>query len=81
MPGALVLQQTCDPTDQEVIQQYAFNIQWHYSLNISAETDYAKYISLKTSWNNQSIIVQNNLEEDIFTADTNELAQVFKVNI
>ncbi|MEA3428462.1 MAG: transposase, partial [Thermodesulfobacteriota bacterium] len=38
MLGALILQQTFDLTDEETIQQYAFNIQWHYSLNISEET-------------------------------------------
>ncbi len=81
MLGALILQQTFDLTDEETVQQYAFNIQWHYSLNISEETDNAKYISLKTLWNNRNIIVQNNLEEDIFTAGTNKLAQIFKVNI
>lgn len=81
MLGTLILQQTFDLTDEETVQQYAFNIQWHYSLNISEESDNAKYISLKTLWNNRNIVAQNNLEDDIFTAGTNELAQVFKVNI
>jgi len=81
MLGALILQQTFDITDEETIQQYAFNIQWHYSLNISEESDEAKYISLKTLWNNKNIIVQNNLVDDIFNAGTSKLAQVFKVNI
>ena len=79
--GALILQQTFDLTDEETIQQYAFNIQWHYALNVSAESDRAKYISLKTLWNIRNIVVQNNLEKDIFNAGTNQLAQVFEVNI
>jgi len=79
--GALILQQTFDLTDEETIQQYAFNIQWHYSLNISEESDDAKYISLKTVWNNRNIVAQNNLEDDIFKAGTDKLAQVFNVNI
>ncbi|MBW2246734.1 MAG: transposase [Deltaproteobacteria bacterium] len=81
MLGALILQQTFDLTDEETIQQYAFNIQWHYSLNISEESDDAKYISLKTVWNNRNIVAQNNLEDDIFKAGTDKLAQVFNVNI
>jgi len=81
MIGALILQQTFDLTDEETIQQYAFNIQWHYSLNISEESDDAKYISLKTLWNNRNIVVKNDLEDDIFKASTNRLAQVFNVNI
>jgi hypothetical protein len=80
MLGALILQQSFDLTDEETVQQYAFNIQWHYSLNMREETDEAKYISLKTLWNNRNIVAQNNLEEDIFKAGTEKLAQVFKVN-
>lgn len=80
MLGALILQQSFDLTDEETVQQYSFNIQWHYSLNISEETDDAKYISLKTLWTNRNIISQNNLEDDIFNAGTIKLAEVFKVN-
>ncbi len=80
MLGALILQQAFDLTDEETVQQYAFNIQWHYSLNISEESDNAKYISLKTLWNNRNIISANNLEKDIFQAATDNLAQAFKVN-
>jgi len=80
MLGAQILQQAFDLTDEETLQQYAFNIQWHYSLNISEESDSAKYISSKTLWNNRNIISSNQLEEQIFTAGTEKLAEVFKVN-
>lgn len=40
--GVLVLQQTLDLDDQETIHQLAFNIQWHYALNITEESDSAK---------------------------------------
>ena len=80
MLGALILQQTFDLTDEETTQQYAFNIQWHYSLNISEESDSAKYISLKTLWSNRNIVAQNNLEDDIFNAGTTTLVEVFNVN-
>jgi hypothetical protein len=81
MIGALVLQQTLDLTDEETVRAYAFDVQWHYALNVTEESDEAKYISLKTLWNNRNIIAQNNLEDDIFKASTNRLAKVFKVNI
>ena len=80
MLGALILQQSFDLTDEETVQQYAFNIQWHYCLNISEESDNAKYISLKTLWNTRNIISENKLEKAIFQAATDRLAQVFKVN-
>ena len=79
--GALILQQSFDLTDEESVQQYAFNIQWHYALNITEESDSAKFISLKTLWTNRSIVTQNNLEDDIFQAGTQKLARVFKVNL
>lgn len=77
--GALILQQSFDLTDEETVQQYAFNIQWHYALNIYEETDEAKYLSLKTLWNDREIVARNNLEEEIFEAGTQRLAEVFKV--
>ncbi|MCD6584655.1 MAG: transposase, partial [Desulfobacteraceae bacterium] len=78
--GALILQQQFDLTDIETVQQYAFNIQWHYALNIIEESDSAKYLSEKTLWNNRNIVVQNNLDDDIFKSCTDKLAQVFNVN-
>lgn len=80
MIGALILQQTLDLTDEETVQQFAFNIQWHYALNITEESDAAKYISLKTLWNSRNIVASNRLEKKIFTSATTELARVFKVN-
>jgi hypothetical protein len=32
--GVLLLQQTMDLTDKAAIEQLAFNIQWHYALNV-----------------------------------------------
>ena len=78
--GALVLQQSFDLTDEEAVQQYAFNIQWHYALNIDEESDSAKYLSPKTLWSSRNIVAQNNLEDDIFEVATERLAQVFNVN-
>ena len=81
MVGALILQQTLDLTDEETVREYAFDLQWHYALNITEESDTAKYLSLKTLWNNRNIVSSNNLEADIFKAGTGKLAQVFGVNI
>jgi len=81
MIGALVLQQTLDLTDEETVREYAFDTQWHYALNITEDSDKAKYLSLRTLWNNRNIVARNNLEKDVFNAGTDKLAQVFKVNI
>ena len=78
--GALLLQQAHDLTDEETVNQVAFNIQWHYALNITEESDSAKYICPKTLWNMRSIVVDNGLDATLFENITNKLATVFKVN-
>ena len=78
--GTLLLQQTFDLTDDETVNQLAFNIQWHYALNITEESDSAKYICPKTLWNMRSIVVDNDLDATVFDRITEKLAKVFKVD-
>lgn len=78
--GVLVLQQSLDLTDVETVNQLAFNIQWHYALNITEESDSAKYFSEKTLWNMRSIAVENALESALFEDITAKLADVFNVD-
>ena len=78
--GVLVLQQSLDFDDEETINQLAFNIQWHYALNIAEESDSAKYFCPKTLWNMRSIAVENGLEALLFDGIANKLADVFNVN-
>jgi hypothetical protein len=78
--GALVLQQTHDLSDEETVNQLSFNIQWHYALNITEESDSAKYMCPKTLWNMRSIVVDNGLDAVIFDHTTDKLSKVFKVN-
>ena len=78
--GALVLQQTHDLTDEETVEQLAFSTQWHYALNITEETDSAKYMCPKTLWNMRSIVVDNGLETILFESITSKLATVFNVD-
>src|SRR3990170_3248600 len=77
--GSLVLQQAHDLTDDETVNQLAFNIQWHYALNITEESDSAKYMCPKTLWNMRSIVVNNTLDAILFDRVTDKLAKVFKV--
>jgi Transposase DDE domain/Transposase domain (DUF772) len=78
--GALILQQAHDLTDDETVNQLAFNIQWHYALNITEESDSAKYICPKTLWNMRSIVVDHTLDATVFDHITDKLAKVFKVD-
>lgn len=78
--GVLILQQTHDLTDQEAAEQLAYNIQWHYALNISEESDSAKYMCPKTLWNMRTIVAEHGLEDTVFNAGTQKLADVFGVD-
>jgi hypothetical protein len=78
--GMLILQQAFDLTDEETSDQLSYNIQWHYALNISEESDSAKYVCTKTLWNIRNIVIENGLDSLLFERATNKLAASFKVN-
>ena len=78
--GTLLLQQTMDLTDAQTLEQLSFNIQWHYALNITEESDGAKYISQKTLWHWRQVLTEHHLDQMIFDQISTKLAMVFKVN-
>jgi hypothetical protein len=78
--GVLVLQQTLDLTDQDTVAQLAFNLQWHYALDIADERDESKYLCEKTLWNIRNVVIENNLDKYFFEQSTDVLAKVFKVD-
>ena len=78
--GVLLFQQINDLTDEEACQQLAFDLRWHYALNLSEESDAAKYICPKTLWNLRSILTENSIDVDIFEVVRDKLAKIFKVN-
>ena len=78
--GLLVLQQTLDLDDEEAIEQLAFNIQFHYALDITEESDAALYICPKTLWTMRRIAVENGLDSILFQSGTQKLASIFNVD-
>lgn len=78
--GVLVLQQMHDLSDEETVTQLAFNIQWHYALNITEESDSAKYMCPKTLWTMRHLAAEHDLDAMAFETITDKLATVFKVN-
>jgi hypothetical protein len=78
--GVMVLQQSLDLSDEETVEQFAFNTQWHYALNITEESDSAKYMCPKTLWNIRSTVIKNQLDTILFDRTTSKLAEVFNVN-
>ena len=77
--GALLFQQMMDLTDTQTLEQLSFNIQWHYALNITEESDSAKYISEKTLWHWRQVLIEQRLDQLIFDQISTKLAKVFNV--
>jgi hypothetical protein len=81
MIGLMVLQQMNDLTDEEAVDQFAYNLQWHYALNITSTADTAAYVSPKTLWNMRDLLIERNLYQVIFEEVVTTLADVFKVDV
>jgi hypothetical protein len=81
MIGLMVIQHMNDLTDQEAADQFAYNLQWHYALNITSTTDADAYVSPKTLWNMRSLLIELNLYQVIFEEVVTKLADVFKVDV
>jgi len=80
MLGVMILQQMHDLTDEETIHQYAFNMQWHYALDITDESDQASYLCAKTLWTMRHLLTDRNLYGVLFESVTDKLAKVFSVD-
>ena len=78
--GALVFQQMHDVTDEETVRQLAFNIEWHYALDLSGESDEGKYVCLRTLWTMRQLLVEKKLDQLLFDSVTKKLASVFSVD-
>ena len=80
MMGALLIQQMFDLTDEETARQFAFNIEWHYALDITDNSDESAYVSLKTIWSMRELITQTGLHDIIFDTVAEKLIAEFKVS-
>lgn len=80
MVGLMILQQMHDLTDAEAIEQFAFNIKWHYALNITGSSDQASYVSLKSLWNMRKLLTEEGLHAVLFDKVCQKLANIFNVD-
>ena len=79
--GLMVIQHMLDLTDEETSSQAAFNLQWHYALNITSTADADTYISPKTLWTMRDNLTYRNLYNDIFECITDKIGKVFSVDV
>jgi hypothetical protein len=80
MLGLVLIQQMEDCTDEQAIQQFAFNLMWHYALNITDASDTASYVSPRTLWNLRDIVAQHGLQDALFENVTNALKKLFALD-
>ncbi|SRR6266545_179098 len=81
MLGLMVIQQMNDLTDEEAVDQFAYNLQWQYALNITSTDDADAYVSPKTLWNMRDILIELDLYQVIFEEVVTKLAEVFRVDV
>jgi hypothetical protein len=80
MLGIALLQQMHDLTDEETVDQVAFNLKWHYALNLSEGKGGDVYVCPKTLWSLRELLSENDLSVTIFTTATEKLAKLFSVD-
>ena len=80
MAGALILQQMHDLSDEETQSALAFNLSWHYALDITDESDASTYFSERTLRNYRRIILDENLAPVLFGELTDRLVKAFGVD-
>jgi len=77
--GAMLLQQMLDLTDEEVVRALAFDIQWHYALDLPNATGDSVYMCPKTVWTFRQMAMEEGLDGAAFEKITGELLKIFKV--
>ncbi|MDX8408875.1 MAG: transposase, partial [Mariprofundales bacterium] len=80
MMGLMVLQQMHDLTDDEAVSLFAFNLQWHYALNITESDDAHAYVCPRSLWEMRSIMSEHGLEQKVFEVVTDKLAKVYDID-
>jgi hypothetical protein len=80
MLGIVLLQQMEDLTDEEAVQQFSFNIMWHYALSITDPSDVSSYVSPRTLWSLRDMVGRFGLEQALFDNVTDALKKLFELD-
>lgn len=80
MMGVMILQQMHDFTDEQTVEQFCFNIQWHFALNITNPGDTAAYVCPRSIWTMRHIMTENNLYSELFENLSDHLSRLFKID-
>jgi hypothetical protein len=78
--GVLILQQLQDISDDKVRDELAFNIAWHYALDITDSSDASMYISERTVRKYRQLVIKEGLDGILFNTLTDALIKEFQVD-
>jgi len=78
--GAMILQQMHNLTDKETIDQFSFNIKWHYALNITSSDDTHSYICERTLWEMRSLMSRYGIDQKVFDIVAKHLANICELD-
>lgn len=76
--GSLILQQMFDLTDAQAVESVAFNMAWHFALDLRDDAD--AYLCERTLRNYRHKVIALGLDELLFKGLTDALIQAFGVN-
>ncbi len=76
--GVLLLQQLHDLTDAHTVEALAFNMAWHYALDVRSEAD--SYFCEKTLRNYRRLFIEQGFDEVLFRGLTDRLVRAFAVD-
>lgn len=76
--GVLILQQLHDLTDAATVEALAFNLAWHYALDVEDESD--AYLCEKTLRNYRRRVIDQGLDQVLFQTLTDQLVKAFAVD-
>lgn len=80
MLGLVLLQQMEDLTDEETVQQFAFNILWQYALNVTDASDFSSYVSARTLWTMRDHVGRLGLDQTLFENVSEALTKLFDLD-
>lgn len=80
MMGAMIIQQMQDLTDQQTAEQFSFNLQWHFALNITNPADACSYVCERSIWEMRRIMTEHDLYLPVFESVSAHLGKLFQVD-
>ncbi|MBA7567500.1 hypothetical protein ES708_09212 [subsurface metagenome] len=78
--GMLILQQLHDLSDPDTNRAVAFNIDWHYALDITDSSDASMYVSERSLRRYRKILIKEGLDKVLFETLTDSLIKAFDVD-